>query len=111
MPRDITILLNDIKSACERIEDSKRKYSFRKLEFINPEFRAVLYDLMIIGEAVKNIPESVKAASPQIPWRRIASLRDVIIHEYFGLDREIIDDVVDNRVSELLRVIQDLLEK
>ena len=51
---------------------------------------AVVRNLEIIGEAAKNIPESARANTPKIEWKKIAGLRDILIHEYFGIDGEIV---------------------
>ncbi|MDP0995627.1 HepT-like ribonuclease domain-containing protein, partial [Klebsiella pneumoniae] len=55
----------------------------------------------IIGEAVKNLPEDLKREHPEIPWRDIAGLRDIVVHQYFGLDLELIWDVVEKDIPQL----------
>jgi uncharacterized protein with HEPN domain len=65
-------------------------------------FDAVLKNLEIIGEAAKRLPVSFKDGHPEIQWREIAGLRDIIVHEYFGLDLDIVWDVVSSRVPDLL---------
>lgn len=55
---------------------------------------AVLRNLEVIGEAVKQLPEPFKAANPAIPWRRIAGMRDKLIHEYFGVNLALVWEVV-----------------
>jgi uncharacterized protein with HEPN domain len=72
-------------------------------------FDAVVLNLQIIGEAVKSIPDSVKAKYPQVDWRRIAGLRDVIAHGYFGLNEDLLWDLVQNRVPQLAEQIQEIL--
>lgn len=71
-------------------------------------FDAVLKNLEVIGEASKRIPMDLKDAHPEILWRDIAGLRDIIVHEYFGLDRDIVWDVVDQRVPLLLEQLRRL---
>lgn len=55
----------------------------------------------IIGEAVKNLPDDLKREHPEIPWRDIAGLRDIVVHQYFGLDLELIWDVVKEDIPQL----------
>ena len=65
-------------------------------------FEAVLKNLEVIGEAAKRLPSESKDSHPEIAWRDIAGLRDIIVHEYFGLDLDIVWDVIENRVPTLL---------
>ena len=62
---------------------------------------AVLRNLEVVGEAVKKLPQSVKTTHPGTEWLKIAGLRDILIHEYFGVDLEIIWDVIQNRLPAL----------
>jgi len=63
----------------------------------------------VIGEAAKRLPEEFRAQS-QIPWRSIAGLRDIIVHDYGGIDTEIISDVLSNHLPELKSHIRALLK-
>ncbi len=71
--------------------------------------RAFVRSLEVIGEAVKHIPESARSQQPHIPWRSIARMRDQLIHVYFGIDFDIVWDVVTNKVPELLRAVEQIL--
>ncbi|HAO23164.1 MAG TPA: DUF86 domain-containing protein [Desulfobacteraceae bacterium] len=71
---------------------------------------AVIRALEIIGDAVKHIPDSLRAEYPQIPWRAIAGMRDKLIHDYFGINILRIWNTVQKEVPELLEVIKQMLE-
>lgn len=64
-------------------------------------FDAVAHNLQVIGEAVKNIPNDMRDRYPQIEWRKVAGLRDILAHTYFAVDDEIIWDIVQTKLSEL----------
>ena len=70
---------------------------------------AVIRNLEIIGEAVKNLSDALKQANPGIPWRQIAGMRDVLIHHYFGVTLETVWRVVEDHLPTLSRKVDDLL--
>ena len=73
-------------------------------------FDAVIRNLEIIGEAVKLIPEDVRRLRPEVQWKRIARLRDILIHQYFGVDAQIVWDIVQNKLTPLEQAIRALLQ-
>jgi len=81
-------------------------------EFIGDETlqRAFVRSLEVIGEAAKKVPASFKAEHPAIEWRAMAGMRDRLIHDYFGVDYEIVWDVVQNHMPELQRRLASILE-
>lgn len=72
---------------------------------------AVIRRLEIIGEAVKNIPPELKEKYPDIPWRQIAGIRDVLIHEYFGVDLDLLWNTIKKDLPDLKQKISKILEK
>ncbi len=73
--------------------------------------RAYSRSLEIIGEAAKNLPQDFTKGHKKVDWKSIAGLRDKLIHHYFGVDYEIVWDVVKNEIPKLKRQISDILEE
>lgn len=73
--------------------------------------RAIVRSLEIIGEAVKKLDFEFKKENNEIEWKKIAGLRDKLIHHYFGINWEIVWDVIRNKIPELEKNMKDLLKK
>jgi len=73
-------------------------------------FDAILYDLVVIGEAVKSLPRSMKDLHPEVPWTSIAGMRDVLAHEYFAIRAAVIRDTLDEPLERLRLVCRNLAD-
>jgi len=80
-------------------------------EFFNNKMiqDAVIRNLEIIGEATKKLTPDLRDRRPEVPWSRIAGMRDVLIHDYFDVDLQIVWDVVKNRLPELKSHVESLI--
>ncbi len=70
---------------------------------------ATLRKLQVIGQAVKNLSEETKSRQPQVPWKQIAGMRDKVIHDYFGVDLEIVWAVIEKELPKLETAVAALL--
>ena len=102
MSRDYRLFLEDMQTSSEKIVRYTR--GLNKEEFLKDEktYDAVVRNLTVIGEAVKHIHDKVRERYAQLEWREIAGFRDIAIHEYFGIDEEILWDIIQNEVPSLL---------
>ena len=88
MKRDINLFINDIKESIKNIEEFSRGLNKEKFSKDKLRQSAIIRQLEIIGEAVKNIPNSFREKFPKIPWKDIAGFRDILSHAYFGVSME-----------------------
>jgi uncharacterized protein with HEPN domain len=107
--REDAARLADILAAIDRIDRYRRSIP-AVYEGQGELLRdATLYNLMVIGEAVNALSDTVTASAPQIPWRDIVGLRNFITHEYFDIDPELIAQVINVRLGELREAVTTLL--
>lgn len=104
--RQLNVYLEDIVESIEIIEGFVSGVSQTAFEANLEKQDAVIRRLAIIGEAVKNVPDDVRAKYPEVPWRDAAGLRDVVVHEYFGVSLETIWGVAVRELPLLKEQIQ-----
>lgn len=100
--QDIVESINDIESFTKGIDFN---------DFIKDKktINAVVRSLEVIGKASKKVPENIKKKYPALPWKQMAKMRDKLIHEYFGVDVEIVWKVVNDELPPLKPLIQQIL--
>lgn len=106
MSRREVLRLRDIRDAIATVRDHIAAGSFdRKTS------DAVLYNLVVIGEAAAQISDETRARGPEIPWTKVVGLRNLIAHEYFRIDLEVIQAIVCEQLDQLDETAQRLMNE
>jgi uncharacterized protein with HEPN domain len=104
--RDPELYLEDIEVSCKKIIRFTQGLSFSDFISDDRTHDAVIRNLEIIGEAAKNVPTEFREKYPDVEWRAIGMLRNIVAHEYFGVNDEIIWDIVTNKIPILFEQIK-----
>ena len=112
MKREVILFIDDILISINAIEDFSTKMSKEKLINNRLYQSAIVREIEIIGEAVKSIPTSFREKHPEIPWAKMAGMRDVIIHSYFSVDLgtvwKVIKDDLPILKKQILKIKKEL---
>ncbi len=109
MSRDESLYLADIQESCTKVLRFTKGMTYKDFVHDDLYFDAVLRNLEIIGETVKNISEETRQKYPNVKWRKIAGFRDIVAHEYFGINDETVWDIVENEIPALLAIVKIML--
>jgi uncharacterized protein with HEPN domain len=107
--RDWRLYADDIIDSCGKI---RRVVSgMTREEFLDDDVRrdAVIRNIEIIGEAARHLPEELRAAAPQIPWRLVMDMRNLLAHAYFGVSPLVVWDTATTQVEELEKTVRAML--
>ncbi len=111
MSREWLLYVMDIRDSCRKIETYTASMTREQFLADDRTVDAVIRNLMIIGEATRRVPEEMLASMPDINWRRVADMRNVLAHAYFGIDEDILWDVIRNHVPPMLAAVEEFLSK
>lgn len=103
--------LKHIEHECEfilQVSESKSIDNILEDEMLN---KALVRSIEIIGEAVKRLPDDFKITYNLVEWKKIAGTRDMMIHHYFGIDYEIVWDIIKNKIPFLKIYIQEIIKE
>jgi uncharacterized protein with HEPN domain len=108
MKRDINMFIQDILENINLIENSVNGLSIKQFESNRLIIDATLRRLEIIGEAVKNIPESFREKHPILPWKEIAGFRDILSHTYFGVNMDRVWNMIEKDLPSFKKEIEKI---
>jgi len=106
--RDWRLYVDDMRQACRKVLRYTQGLDLEGLRRDEKAYDAVVRNLEVIGEAAKHIPQAVRAQMPGIEWRKIAGLRDVLAHAYFGIDDAVLWDLIQEKVPPLLDALEQI---
>lgn len=109
-PRTWRIRIDDIVAAIDAILEYTAGMDRAGFAADRRTVDAVVRNLIIIGEAAGHVPDEVVTANPQIPWARMRGMRNLAVHEYFGVDADVLWNTVTGNLPELLPELRRLLE-
>ncbi|KAF0218063.1 MAG: hypothetical protein FD174_3083 [Geobacteraceae bacterium] len=104
--RNWRLFLLDIRESASRVLEYAGSMSREEFLGDSKTVDAVIRNLAIIGEAAKKVPADIRRRYPAVEWKKMAGLRDIVVHDYFGIDEDIIWDVVSVKMPELLQQIE-----
>ena len=109
--RDVSLLLGDMLESARKIKRYTLGCTFE--DFLNDDKTAdaVIRNFEIIGEAANRIDSDFRISQPQLEWTRIRGFRNRIVHEYFGIDYQIVWTIIEDDLSELIENLNEILNK
>jgi uncharacterized protein with HEPN domain len=107
--REIDDYLDDILTAVADVEVFVSGINYDTFTKDKRTVNAVIRSLEVLGEATKRIPESFRQKHPDIPWSKMAGMRDVLIHDYMGVDLKTVWKVAQERLPELKPLLEKLI--
>ncbi len=103
------LYLEHIFQCIEKIEDYTQQMSVEAFQSSNLVQDGCIRQLEVIGEATKRLSDSIRTANPNVPWRDMAGMRDVLIHDYLNVDLEIVTQTVFKSIPQLKPAINKIL--
>jgi len=105
------LFLKDILDSIQKIEKYTEGLSLEQLKKQEMVVDAVVRNFEIIGEAVKKVPKDIKRKYPEVAWKEAAGFRDILIHDYFGIEIQAVHDTIKNNLPEFKKHITTALRK
>ena len=109
--RDTILLLDDMLQSALKIKKYTKNLNFEKFLSDDKTIDAVVRNFEIIGEAANRISSDFREHHPEIEWKRIRGFRNRIVHDYFGIDYEIVWSIVESYIDELIDWLDTIIDK
>lgn len=109
--RTINILIYDLVLCCQLIEKYLKDIEYTDFTKSTSTQDSVMRRLGIIGEIVKTLPLKLKQEYPEIPWKQISGMRDILVHEYFRVDVPLTWKICQSEIPKLKRIAKKILKE
>lgn len=109
--RDLTLFIKDILTSTHKIIEYTENITLKEFLKDHKTYDAVMRNLQIIGEAIKHLPKEFRRKYKNVEWKKVAGLRDIVVHEYFSINEDIIWDVIKHKIPELKKEIDKILKE
>ena len=109
--REPELLLKDIEESIKKIKVYTKGMSFEMFQNDDKTIDAVIRNFEIIGEAANRIPDEIKDKFTEVNWHRIRGFRNRIVHDYMGVDLEIIWEIIEKNIDELQEQIEEIIRR
>ena len=109
--RDFSLYCADILDSGSAIYEFVKDLSFEQFCIDRKTYSAVIREFEIIGEAVGKLPDELKQRRPDVEWQDIKDFRNLLIHEYFGVDLEIVWKIIQDDLSALIDAVREILRR
>ena len=109
--RDWRVRVQDILDSITAIQTYTVDMDYAAFAQDRKTIDAVLRNITVIGEAASQVPDAVQTVSPEVPWRDMRDMRNVVVHEYFGINRQILWDTIQTNLPPLIPQLQALLNR
>ena len=110
MSRPVEELITDILDAIERCGRYRHRFTDPDPEVVEMAFEAAIRYIGVIGEASNHLPASVTDAYPEIPWPAIVEMRNIVVHEYFDVDTDVVTTTLDRDLAPLAAALRQHLD-
>jgi len=109
--RKVRLFLKDMLESIEKTQRYTAGVDFERFAGDDLLVDAVVRNLEIIGEAARHIPDPVRKRYPEVPWQRVIGLRNIVVHEYFAVDLEIVWTIIRENLPALKDTLQKMLSE
>lgn len=110
MTRPANERVKDILEAVARCDRYRQRFDDPDREVVEMAFQAAIRYIAVIGEAVNHLPAEITDAHPEIPWPDIVEMRNILVHEYFGIDTDLIVQTLDKDLAPLTMALRQHLK-